>query len=850
MRRPGGFSRPTRTQAGILLALLVLIAFWPILSGRRTFFHLDLRYEHLPVWDVTQKALRAGESPFWIDGEFCGHPLLFTQEAPLFYPLTVPLLLTGAPVHRLADLFSLFHFWLAGFAAFLLLEDLEADNMAALFGGVAWMLSARLLQSAIWPNAVAVSALLPLLLLGVARIADGRERTSGVLIAAASGGLAILAFRPHVLLGAAPLLLAAAAGFLVKSPNRLRAAADVGVAAILALALGAPALLPSAALYPEMSRAGGLSRVERDLYPIGFGSGLDMVFLPVDGELRWPEAAAYPGVLAGSFFLLGIALAFKRGAVFAARGLFLALLVGGSIGLLFAFGEAGPYRLFADLPVLHGFRVPARFLTSWSLAVALGSALVLSRLLRRFSRPIPAGAIAVLLLAGDLVWHSLRAAPTSTAALDSVEPNIVEVLRSRLGQDDAGFPRRYWPLTTPAYLTSYPDRVRESFARRYDALNGALGMRFGLESVSGAGPALARTALLLAKPTRDCAMLAGAGLIVGSSGPPPGQARPPDLTVRERKTRAASACSLAGRGESSSKRALRQTGSSSSSTPGRRVGGRASTERGRKFFRPTSLSGVCGSRRGSIGSSSSTTLRPLRRASRPASSALHSSPFARGLFERSRDTKTGAPSENGLGRESVPLKAVFFDAGATLIRPDPPVEEVYAREFSDDRIRFSSDQVSRALTRAWEEVHAQGGRDRYGGVRGEPDFWRAFLNRVRSHLDGGAVSAQGFSRLAAHFGRGSSWAVYEDVLPALEDLSRRVSSRSLGSRPGFRRTCARLGVSPAQALHVGDSLVEDYQGAIGAGLSALLLDRENRFSGRARCIRSLEELPARIGNAA
>ena len=271
---------------------------------------------------------------------------------------------------------------------------------------------------------------------------------------------------------------------------------------------------------------------------------------------------------------------------------------------------------------------------------------------------------------------------------------------------------------------------------------------------------------------------------------------------------------------------------------------------------------------------------------------MHSSPFARGLFERSRDTKTGAPSENGLGRESV-----FFDAGATLIRPDPPVEEVYAREFSDDRIRFSSDQVSRALTRAWEEVHAQGGRDRYGGVRGEPDFWRAFLNRVRSHLDGGAVSAQGFSRLAAHFGRGSSWAVYEDVLPALEDLSRRgfllavvsnwdsrlpglltsvglaarfqaVSvSASLEERDSgrtdskvvghekpepeiFRRTCARLGVSPAQALHVGDSLVEDYQGAIGAGLSALLLDRENRFSGRARCIRSLEELPARIGNAA
>jgi hypothetical protein len=134
-----------------------MAAFWPVVSGKRTFFHLDLRYEHLPVWDVTQKALAAGESPFWIDGQYCGHPLLFTQEAPLFYPLTAPLLLTGAPVHRLADLFSLFHFWLAGFAAFLLLEDLEAGSLPALFGGVAWMLSARLLQSAIWPNAVAVA---------------------------------------------------------------------------------------------------------------------------------------------------------------------------------------------------------------------------------------------------------------------------------------------------------------------------------------------------------------------------------------------------------------------------------------------------------------------------------------------------------------------------------------------------------------------------------------------------------------------------------------------------------------------------------------------------------------------
>ena len=520
-----------RWLAGILLAVLALVAFWPVVSGERRFFHLDLRYEHLPVWDVTQKALLARESPFWIDGEYCGHPLLFTQEAPVFYPLTVPLLLTGAPVARLADLFSLFHFWLAGFAAFLLLEDLESGSLPALFGGVAWMLSARLLQSAIWPNAVAVSALLPLLLLGILRIAGGRRRMSGVVLTAAAGALAILASRPQALLGAAPLLGVVAAVSLFKAPRRARAAADFGLAALLAVALGAPSLLPSAALYPEMSRAAGLSRAERDLNPIRVGSGLDMVFLPVDGAPRWPEAAAYPGALPGILFVLGIVLAFRPGRGFS-RGLFLALLAGGAIGLVFAFGEEGPYRFLVNLPLIRGFRVPARYLLSWSLAVALGSALVLSWFLRRSSRPALAGGIAALLVAGDLAWHARRAAPTSPAALDSVVPDIVETLRGRLGRDEAGFPRRFWPLAAPVYLTFFPDRVKADIARRYEPLTGALGMRFGLESVSGEGPSLLATEALVSKPTLHSAMLAGVGFVVVSPPRPPGQISLSDWALR------------------------------------------------------------------------------------------------------------------------------------------------------------------------------------------------------------------------------------------------------------------------------------------------------------------------------
>src|SRR5712692_673405 len=219
------------------------------------------------------------------------------------------------------------------------------------------------------------------------------------------------------------------------------------------------------------------------------------------------------------------------------------------------------------------------------------------------------------------------------------------------------------------------------------------------------------------------------------------------------------------------------------------------------------------------------------------------------------------------------VRAVFFDAGATLLHPVPPVEEVYAREFSRDGARFSPEELSRALTRAWEEVHAESSGDRYGGVRGEPDFWLSFLTRVRGHLDGGAVSGEAFARLASHFRDPSSWAVYPDVAGTLDALERRglllavvsnwdsqlpalleglglsrrfrtvsVSAIEKTGKPEpeiFLRTCARLGVAPGESLHVGDSLREDYEGACGAGLHAVLLDREKRYPHLSERIESL-----------
>jgi hypothetical protein len=506
------------------------IAFWPVASGRRSFFHIDLRYEHLPVWHVTQRALLAGNSPFWIPGEYCGQPLLFIQEAPLFYPLTVPLLLTGAPVHRLADLFTLFHFWLAGFLAFLFLRELRIDFVSSLFGGVAWMLSARLLQSALWPNAVAVSSLLSLALLGLVRISLGKHR-SGVLSVAAAGGLALLAGRPHVLVAAAPIILAAAGAAIVQAADKRRALRDLAVATLLGLALGAPSVLPSAALYPESSRWGNLEHATRDPRPISLE--LDQVFLPRDGGIRWPEAAAYPGVLVGVFLLLGVGLARRRPSG-VDRTFFLALAAGGALGLLIALlGDSGPYALIRQIPIVQGFAVPARYLISWSLALALCSACGLSWLYSR-SRAWIATACLIALTA-DLVLHARRAAPTASAELQTIEPSIVPELRRRLGFDESGFPRRFSSRAEVFPFWLLNEAAKAEYFRRHEPLHQAIGMRYGLEGIGGAGPGLSRIHRLLSVSTTRSAELAGVGWVVTSVPKDPGSRVdvPPTLAIQE-----------------------------------------------------------------------------------------------------------------------------------------------------------------------------------------------------------------------------------------------------------------------------------------------------------------------------
>ena len=67
----------------------------------------------------------------------------------------------------------------------------------------------------------------------------------------------------------------------------------------------------------------------------------------------------------------------------------------------------------------------------------------------------------------------------------------------------------------------------------------------------------------------------------------------------------------------------------------------------------------------------------------------------------------------------------------------------------------------------------------------------------------------------------------------------------------FRAALQRAGVRPEEAVHIGDSVHADVEGALNAGISPILLDRRGRYAEHparlpagTRAVRTLAELPA------
>ena len=205
---------------------------------------------------------------------------------------------------------------------------------------------------------------------------------------------------------------------------------------------------------------------------------------------------------------------------------------------------------------------------------------------------------------------------------------------------------------------------------------------------------------------------------------------------------------------------------------------------------------------------------------------------------------------------------VFFDVGGTLIEVSPSIGHVYAEACRRRGARVDPDSVQAAFDRAWVTLSSQvpSGRDRYSLFPGgESEWWARVTRHAFDQCDVPEACRPPAEELRATFARAEAWRVYPEAVEALSDLARRgirlgvisnwdsrlpallsalglnahfecvVSSAAAGyEKPHpaiFHAGLQALGVEPSRALHVGDRLEEDYEGAIGAGLQALLVDR-------------------------
>ncbi len=210
------------------------------------------------------------------------------------------------------------------------------------------------------------------------------------------------------------------------------------------------------------------------------------------------------------------------------------------------------------------------------------------------------------------------------------------------------------------------------------------------------------------------------------------------------------------------------------------------------------------------------------------------------------------------------------------------MEAVYGDAFRRWGLSADDSAVHDALRATWGHVAARQarGEERWGGGGGERAFWQDFVQDVWGRLGGGLLPEGLLDDLIVHFARQESWVLYPEVLEVLAALRERglklvvvsnwdstlpalldrldltrffdevvVSALVGASKPAraiFERALDAAGVAPHEALHVGDSPSEDYEGARSAGLPALLLDRAGVAGDGYETIRTLQEILPRI----
>lgn len=212
-------------------------------------------------------------------------------------------------------------------------------------------------------------------------------------------------------------------------------------------------------------------------------------------------------------------------------------------------------------------------------------------------------------------------------------------------------------------------------------------------------------------------------------------------------------------------------------------------------------------------------------------------------------------------------RAVFFDAGDTLLSPHPSFSEIFAEVLRDHGHHVRAEDVDEALASVgsnFVEILDRTGSPTWSTSREiSRRFWRTIYQVAFEELGLEDTKQALFEALYERFTRFDTYQLFPDALPTLRTIKQAgllmglisnfeewleemlvsmevsslfellvISGKEGVEKPDpaiFRLALDRAAVPAEEALHVGDHPRLDAQAALAAGMAAVLIDRRGHY---------------------
>ena len=279
----------TQKGFGLLLAAILTVVFWPVVSGAESFFYRDYGVLGYPFVEYAKERILSGEFPWWNPYSNTGAPFAAQWGTMCFYPGSLIYILLPLPWSL--GLFSLIHLWFAGMGMRWLALKWAGSPAGATVAAIVFVFNGAVLGSLMWPNWVAALAWMPWI---VGWLSDASRDWRAVPKLALAGAAQLLTGVPELtvftwLAGGVLALGMPMAKARKPAPALIR----LGVAFAMVLLISAAQLVPFIELLQNSQRAGGSFSDARWPMPL---TGWANLFMPLFRSFTAPD---------GQFFQFG-----------------------------------------------------------------------------------------------------------------------------------------------------------------------------------------------------------------------------------------------------------------------------------------------------------------------------------------------------------------------------------------------------------------------------------------------------------------------------------------------------------------------------------------------------------------